>query len=268
MTRTLPGFRLLTLLWLLATSATIACGDEERPDRWAALFKGGKRTWVRESTLPKEPQKKPIMVIYEVTTYDEGVGPSREQIQASRDLVDRCFEAAKRNGWFQFKNGYDQGYRLIFGDKRHYANSSYIFDDVVLDCDRPEFLMYYDTPKGKGLAGLMFYADTPRGWGPQIGGPLTVWHYHVWAPIQCLEREMLLVGTADEQGRCQAGVPMHRSPEMIHVWFIDRPTGPFMSSMHLKDEDLGLLMAQREAPPLRIEAPRPPVEAPRPPVDK
>ena len=59
----------------------------------------------------------------------------------------------------------------------------------MLDCDKPEFLMYYDTPQGKGLAGLMFYMDTPAGWGEQIGGPLTIWHYHVWAPIQCMERE-------------------------------------------------------------------------------
>jgi hypothetical protein len=30
----------------------------------------------------------------------------------------------------------------------------------------------------------MFYADTPTGWGPQIGGPLRVWHYHLWSPVQ------------------------------------------------------------------------------------
>ena len=120
-------------------------------------------------------------------------------------------------------------------------------------CDKPEFLMYYDTPEGKGLAGLMFYVNKPRDWGPQIGGPLPLWHYHVWAPIQCLRGEMLLVGTADEQGRCEQGLPMQRSPEMLHVWFIDRPKGPFTSSMYLPDEEVALLTQQRAVPPLRIE---------------
>ncbi|MFP6608071.1 MAG: hypothetical protein VCC19_15975, partial [Myxococcota bacterium] len=41
-------------------------------ERLASLYRGGKRTWVPESTLAKEPQKKPRMVIYEVTSYPEG----------------------------------------------------------------------------------------------------------------------------------------------------------------------------------------------------
>ena len=227
---------------------------EVSPERWAARYRGGKPIWVRESTLPKEPQKTPRMIIYEVSQYAPGTRPSREQTQAARDLVDRCFEAAKRNGWFQFGNGLDQGYRLLFGDKRHYVNPAFVFDDAVLDCNRPEFLMYYDTPAGKGLAGLMFYADTPTGWGEQLAGPLTIWHYHVWAPVQCLRRRLLLVGTANTDGRCASGVPMHRSPEMIHVWFIDRPRGPFASSMRLRDEEIAMLTETRSAPPLRIEA--------------
>ena len=235
---------------LAVTSCDVADRDA---DRLASLYKGGQRTWVPESTLPVEPQKKPRMVIYEVTTYPEGSRPTPDQIRAAEEVVARCFEAAVRHGWFQFKNGLDEGYTLLFGDKRHYVKPEYVFDDAVLDCDKPEFLMYYDTPQGKGLAGLMFYADTPTGWGPQLGGPLMVWHYHVWAPIQCLRREMLLVGAADGQGRCEEGVPTHRSPEMIHIWLIDRPKGPFTSSMYLPDEEIGLLMELRAVPPLRIE---------------
>jgi hypothetical protein len=240
------------LLAIAALAAACERGPAE-PERWAALYRGGKRTWVPESVIPKTPQKKPQMVIYEVTTYPEDAQPTEEQARAARDLVDRCFEAARRHRWFQFKNGLDQGYGLLFGDRRHYANRKHIYDGVILDCDRPEFLMYYDTPEGKALAGLMFYVDTPTARGPQFAGPLSVWHYHVWAPIQCMEREMLLVGTADEDGRCEKGVPMHRSPEMIHVWFIDRARGPFATSMYLEDEEIDLLMARREAPPLRVD---------------
>lgn len=247
----------LPLVVTLAVPLFVACdagpASQATQDRWAARSLGGKQTWVRESSLPKEPQKKPRMVIYEVSQYPPGTRPTPLQIQLARDLVDRCFEAAKRNGWFQFKNGLEQGYRLLFGDKRHYVKPAFVFDNAMLDCDRPEFLMYYDTPRGKGLAGLMFYADTATGWGAQVAGPLTIWHYHVWAPTQCLRRQLLLVGTADENGRCASGVPMHRSPEMVHVWFIDRPKGPFASSMHLKDEEIAMLTEKRAPPPLRIE---------------
>lgn len=194
------------------------------------------------------------MLIYEVTEYPEGDPPTLEQVRVSQELVTRCFDAALRNGWFQFKNAIDQGYRLLFGDKRHYVKPAYVFDDDVLDCDKPEFLMYYDTPGGKALAGLMFYAEAPKARGTQVGGPLTVWHYHVWAPTQCLQGEMLLVGTADEQGRCKKGVAMHRSPEMLHIWFIDRPNGPFTTSMYLPDEEVALLTEKRAAPTLPVEA--------------
>ena len=225
-----------------------ACGSAEGPDRWAARYRDGRVEWVPESSLPSEPQEKPPNLIYEVTTHPPGTWPTPEQATAAQDLVDRCFEAAKRNRWFQFKNALDQGYELLWADRRHFVKPEYVFDDRVLDCDRPEFLMYYETEKGIGLAGLMFYADSPTAWGPQVGGPLTVWHYHVWAPVQCLDRGMILVGEGDEQGRCAEGTPTHRSPEMLHVWFIDRPKGPFSSSMYLTDDELALLTRKRSAP--------------------
>ena len=65
---------------------------------------------------------------------------------------------------------------------------------------------------------------------------------------------MLLVGAADDQGRCRKGVAMHRSPEMLHLWFIERPDGPFTTSMYLPDEEVVLLTQKRDAPTLRVEA--------------
>ena len=67
----------------VATLILTAC-DRPSPstDRLASRYQGGKRTWVSESSLSKEPQKKPRMVIYEVTSYPEGSRPSPEQIRA------------------------------------------------------------------------------------------------------------------------------------------------------------------------------------------
>ena len=250
----MTNLRRVAFVWVIVLVSMACDGVHPADERFASRYRGGQRSWVPESALPAEPQEKPRMLIYEVTDYPEGSRPTPEQIRASQDLVTRCFDAALRNGWFQFKHAIDQGYRLLFGDKRHYAKAAHVFDDAVLDCDKPEFLMYYDTPEGKGLAGLMFYAEAPKARGAQLGGPLTVWHYHVWAPAQCMRDEMLLVGTADDEGVCKRGVAMHRSPEMLHLWLIDRPNGPFTTSMYLPEEEVELLTQKRAAPPLRVGA--------------
>ena len=46
--------------------------------------------------------------------------------------------------------------------------------------DRPEFLMYRDTPSGKLLMGFMFFTRTLEERGPQPGGSLAPWHFHPW----------------------------------------------------------------------------------------
>ena len=69
------------------------------------------------------------------------------------------------------QEGYDKGsadgYKRLFRDPIHYANEKFIFDDRVLDPDRPEYLMYYDTSRGKRLVAFMFVPRKPREEGPQ-----------------------------------------------------------------------------------------------------
>lgn len=245
----------LGLLWA-------ACDASAPPDepaapakpRWVSRYSGGERTWVPETVRQPAPQERPVMIINEVTEFAPGSVATPEQKAAAQALVDECFEAAKRHRWFQFQNGFEQGYELLHGDKRHFYKREHVFDDAILDCDRPEFLMYYDTPKGKALAGFMFYVAKPLDRGPQIGGPLTVWHYHVWAPVQCLVEDLLLVDQADENGQCPDGNPGHLSPEMLHVWLMDRPKGPYTTSMYLPKDEIETLTERRFAPRLKPEA--------------
>ena len=49
------------------------------------------------------------------------------------------------------------GFIGLFQDRRHYAKWEFVNDDVVLDPERPEFLMYYASPDGMQLIGFMFY---------------------------------------------------------------------------------------------------------------
>jgi len=217
--------------------------DADTP-REARRFLPRDSAWIPETQVPSQPQETPAMVIWELDQAPELV-PSDAERQAADDLVARSWAAAERHGWFEFERGHADGFRLLHGDKRHYYNEAFIFDDAILDPERPEFLMYYGTPRGQKLAGMMFYAREPEERGPQLGGSLTRWHYHIWAAPNCLLRGLLSVGSPAE-GKCERGAPTHRSPEMLHVWLLEHPEGPFATSMWLKPERLRALIERDE----------------------
>jgi hypothetical protein len=221
-----------------------ACSDAPAPDsklapqgrveeRWARRFLPFEARWRPESEVPRAPQKSPLMVIWEVSRFPPGTTPTADQRRAAADLVERCYESAIRNGWTDFEKALADGYKIMWGDRDHYARWEFVNDGRMLDPDRPEFLMYYGTPQGKKLSGFMFLADTPEGPGPQIGGPLSVWHWHTWTRTGCLRGGLLSVGIADESGRCAVGQATHRSAEMLHVWLIDHRDGPFATNMSI-----------------------------------
>lgn len=239
-----------TRLLLLASGAPLllaACAEQApESERWARRFLPHEDVWRPLSEVPIEPQESPKMVIWEVSSLPPDSEPTAEQQRAADELVRRAEEVAHARNWFDFQQGLADGFKLMFADRRHYANQEFVLDEHVLDLERPEFLMYYGTPEGKQLAGMMFYTSSPEGVGPQPGGPLTLWHYHVWTHKSCLLQRMLLVGLPDQQGRCAQGEPMHRSPEMIHVWLVDHPLGPFSTSMYLEPRLMQRLLEERE----------------------
>lgn len=236
MTDSLPSHRGRALLALVIAAA--ACSEAPAidppppgPERWARRFLPFDPEWISESQIPRRPQVEPAMVIWELSEVDPTRAPTAAEAGAAEDLVRRCRAVAEEKGWFEFRRGIDAGYRLMEGDRRHYVNEAYLFDDAVLDCTRPEFLMYYGTPRGKLLAGVMFYAPAADRRGPQIGGPLTLWHYHIWFRPKCLRDGLLITG--EGRSGCRDGKASHRSPEMLHVWFVDHPQGPFATTMSL-----------------------------------
>ena len=227
---------------LLLTGASIGCSREEEPeliDRYARLFRPFVGKVIRESAMPARPQKYPQMVIWEVSEYAPGTKPTKKQRRAAADLVERCRAAVVEHGWNDEEKGRADGFSVARGadgtvlDDVHYMNSEFMLDDRILDCDHPEYLMYYaQAEKEPELVGFMFYVRSLAERGPQIGGPRTVWHFHRWTTLQCWDG-MLPVGWAMDGKTCDRGVGSHRSPEMLHVWLIDRPNGPFSTSMHV-----------------------------------
>lgn len=170
--------------------------------------------------------------MYELTQY-----PNQEPTQAQRDAAEKLiadsFAAVMQNGWMSKEKGLSDGFEQMFGDPVHFVNKEYVFDGETLNPEKPEVLMYYNTPEGVYLMGVMYLAIGER--GPQVAGPLSKWHFHIDRRM-CYERGVLPVGTRDENGKCASGFHNIRSPEMLHVWFFDHPEGVFATKMGLSAE--------------------------------
>jgi len=198
-----------------------------------------------ESKVVPEEGGGGMMRMYEVTRFP-GVEPTAAQKRAAEEMVKRCYESAERHGWYDFDKATADGFRLKVSDDTHYNNVDFLFDDRVLDADRPEYLMFYDGPGGKVLAGYMFVPRNNVEEGPQFGGPLTRWHYHTWGSPICLVKGILDTGLPVD-GACAMGSPTYRSPEMLHVWLLDHPQGRFATGMYLSDALLEQLVRERAA---------------------
>jgi hypothetical protein len=235
--------------------ASGACSSEEPGEaRYIRRFVPFPTEWELVSREPSRPERE-IMEMWEVSQYPPGTQPTLEQQEAADQLIERGERAVEKLGWEDFEKASADGFTLLTNDRGgHYYNLEYVTDDIVLDPERPEFLMYYGTPQGMRLVGFMFYVAELMDRGPQIGGPLTVWHYHLFVKAVCRlglrkrgrEQDLLRLAEADERGRCALGVPVQRGPEMLHVWLIDHPLGRFGTRMHIPPEFLSEALAKRD----------------------
>src|SRR5437667_3838264 len=60
----------------------------------------------------------------------------------------------------------------------HYVNPGYMVDADILNPNHVQSLIYYNGKDGTQLIGAMFIMPRRGMDGPQVGGPLTVWHQH------------------------------------------------------------------------------------------
>lgn len=150
-----------------------------------------------------------------------------EQQQWADDFYQRALAAAVKHDWFDIHNAMAQGFQADRINRTHYPNLQYMFDDVILDPERPEWLIYNDAPDGKVLMGFMFFTRELNEVGPTPAGALAQWHYHPYQTARCAIKGLWTVGRPDENGQCAEGIPVTRTPEMFHVWLIDHPLGRF-----------------------------------------
>ena len=119
----------------------------------------------------------------------------------------------------------------------HYVNPAYLTDADVLNPLHVQSLIYFNAKGGPVLIGAMYIMPRSFEPGPQVGGPLTVWHQH---SNICFDNVTgMAVAFVDDassnanekSGSCPRGSTHKTTPQMLHVWLIDNPDGPFASTM-------------------------------------
>jgi len=109
------------------------------------------------------------------------------------------------------------------GPTAHYNNPAYEKAGRIVDTNRPEALVYANTPRGQLLLGAMYML--PRNTQPpDIGGSLTEWHTH---SNVCFLLPFGIDGLQSPYGTCSVGALNAPLPPMLHVWTVANPGGPF-----------------------------------------
>lgn len=121
------------------------------------------------------------------------------------------------------------GFRTIgdgFTGHEHLINEAFLDDDVTLDPDRPESLVYDTTGGGRRLVAAMYMLrrGTPLDQAPDFGGGLVQWHTH---ENLCYSPEGYVQGVTDAQGNCKPGQVKPVPTPMVHVWVEPHRCGPF-----------------------------------------
>jgi hypothetical protein len=122
------------------------------------------------------------------------------------------------------------GYQLpavAHGPDVHVPNKAYASDGHVLDPQRPEVLVYAIDGTKATLLGVMYEMETAGVPGPTPGGPITRWHAH----NICLTALPPGFGVVSPFGSCPALSITLTSAEMMHVWVVDNPGGPFADGL-------------------------------------
>jgi hypothetical protein len=122
------------------------------------------------------------------------------------------------------------GYQLpavAVGVDVHLENKTYKSDGRVLDPQRPEMLVYAISGGRATLLGVVFVMERAGEPGPEPGGPITRWHAH----NLCLTLLPPGFGGVSPFGGCPPLSVAVTIPEMMHLWVVDNPAGPFAEGL-------------------------------------
>ena len=118
------------------------------------------------------------------------------------------------------------------GGEEHYVNWDWIDDDVWLDPDAPESLVYEPQPDGsKKLVSAMYMLpdDVTLEDVPDYGGTLMQWHIHDDLCFNADPVAPQLEAETGPDGTCRPPLVKVGDWAMIHVWIVPHECGPFAS---------------------------------------
>jgi hypothetical protein len=154
--------------------------------------------------------------------------PTPAQIEAAQALAEATTAATAR--YARLADAVAAGYVLPRGAKGpdvHMENPAYKKDGRDLDPERPETLVYAIEGGRATLLGVVYVMERAGVPAPQPGGPITQWHAH----NICLTVLPPGFGIVSPFGSCPALSINLTSPEMMHVWVVDNPAGPFAEGL-------------------------------------
>ena len=197
--------------------STVAAGDHHADDEAAGA--AGHDEGQALAPVPYDPSK-PIDL-----GGVEGVTP--EQQAAAENLV--AVTLLRLPQWTDPAFAEANGFRSIgdgFTGTEHLVNQEFMSDDVILDPDRPESLVYSTENGQRRLVAAMYMVQRglPLEQVPNIGGKLMQWHTH---ENLCYNAEGKVRGVTNAQGECPAGLVKPVPTPMIHVWIESHRCGPF-----------------------------------------
>ena len=153
--------------------------------------------------------------------------PTAEQIARANDLIEATKASIPK--WSDPAAAEAAGFRTVQGPEAsfvHFVHFGWMVDDVVLDPEHPESLVYRNTDGTTGgyvLESAMYILPSVGYPIPDVGGSLTPWHNH---GDLCFRPDGMIVGTTGG-GECPAGSSNVKTPDMLHVWIVDHADGPF-----------------------------------------
>lgn len=214
----------------------------------------GAHAWVSSDNLTIENYRH---ATYEVTRYPNA-DINESHLEGAWHLYNESYEAAQRNDWFNAEAAKKDGY-VDMGRGNHWPN---LYNEEILsranklNPTAPANLIYYTNQSNDSqevLVGMMFEkALGSNQSGKQIGGPITEWHYH---PQRYEKYHQLLQRYIENESiptnysnvfqyhawnKSLKAYQDHRqrTPEMLHVWFVEHPGGPFGTGMHISAENI------------------------------
>lgn len=150
------------------------------------------------------------------------------QRQAAADLAAATSAAVARYADIDaaLADGFELGLQKN-GTDVHIENPAHKSDGRILDPQRPEMLVYAIQGGRASLLGVVYVMEQAGRPGPAPGGPITRWHAH----NLCATALPPGLGIVTPFGNCPPFSVAIGTYEMMHVWVVDNPNGPFADGL-------------------------------------